>query len=145
MSLIQSKLLLQVLKLKSGPHPCESFAQVVLFSIQRNICLIENIPGGMVFVMLLLVNLAITSPSKFGNQHNLHVLLTQEMITDGSTSQRGTNQKEIFQINTLAWFHRVLVTLAPVTKVNIVTVTFIHVSSNHVLTQITGAIHKTHN
>ena len=99
--------------------------------------------GGMVLVMLLLAKAVIILLNKSGNLLQLLVSPTQKMLTDGSMSLRAINQKEIFQINSRVWFHHVLVTMPPVTKVNIVTVTFIHVSSNLALTQIAGATHTT--
>ena len=96
--------------------------------------------GGTVLVMLPLAKVVIILLSKSGNQLLLLVSPTQKMRTDGSMSLRAINQKEIFQISSRVWFHHVLVTLEPVTKVNIVTVTFIHVSSNLVMTHIAGAI-----
>ena len=83
MSLIRRKSHLQVFGFKivsQVPVICVG----CLSSVQHSICLIENIPGGMVLVMLLLANLAITSLNKSGNQHILPVSLTQKMMMDGS-------------------------------------------------------------
>ena len=99
--------------------------------------------GGTVLVMLLLAKVAITLLNRSGNQLLLLVSPTQKMRTDGSMSLRAIDQKEIFQISSRVWFHHVLATLAPVTKVNTVTATFIHASSNLALPQIAGATHTT--
>ena len=83
MSLIRRKPHSQVFGFKIG-SPARVISVGCLSSVQHSICLIENIPGGMVLVMLLLANLAITSPNKSGNQHILPVSLTQKIMTDGS-------------------------------------------------------------
>ena len=101
--------------------------------------------GGTVLVMLLLAKVAITLLNRSGNQLLLLVSPTQKVRTDGSMSLRAINQKEILQISSRVWSHHVQVTLEPVTKVNIVTVPFIHASSNLALTQMAGAILTTLN